>query len=156
MAVVLEGGYSLEALEVSSEAVFKVLQAHPKDEEAFNEVLQYYDVQDELNTYEKLAQNAMLYPRYSFKLMISNIAKLIKKQWASVVEDLIFDKPRRKSSAQSKQSGSESKGSVSIGGDGTRNRLNSMEDSVIEKEMLTFGTQKSPGIKPKRSTTPTQ
>ena len=88
--------------------------------------------------------------------MISNIAKLIKKQWASVVEDLIFDKPRRKSSAQSKQSGSESKGSMSIGGDGPRNRLNSMEDSVIDSEILTFGTQKAAGMKQKRSTTPTQ
>ena len=39
MAVVLEGGYSLEALEVSSESVFKVLQTHPKDDEAFNEIL---------------------------------------------------------------------------------------------------------------------
>ena len=129
MAVVLEGGYSLEALEVSSESVFKVLQTHPKDDEAFNEILKYYDAPEELNTYEKLAQNALMYPRYSFKIMISNIAKLIKKQWPTVVEDLIFDKPRRKSSAQSKQSGSESKSSVSNIIEGTRNRLNSMEDS---------------------------
>ena len=31
LSVVLEGGYSLEALEVSSEAVFKTLKLHPKD-----------------------------------------------------------------------------------------------------------------------------
>lgn len=31
LAVVLEGGYSLEALEISSESVFKVLKTHPKD-----------------------------------------------------------------------------------------------------------------------------
>ena len=37
--MVLEGGYSLEALEVSSEAVFKTLQNHPKDEHAFNELM---------------------------------------------------------------------------------------------------------------------
>lgn len=31
MAVVLEGGYSVEALEVSSEAVIRTLQIDPKD-----------------------------------------------------------------------------------------------------------------------------
>jgi acetoin utilization deacetylase AcuC-like enzyme len=36
---VLEGGYSLEALEVSSEAVFKTLKNHPKDDEAFRELM---------------------------------------------------------------------------------------------------------------------
>ena len=79
-----------------------------------------------------------MYPRYSFKIMISNIAKLIKKQWPTVVEDLIFDKPRRKSSAQSKQSGSESKSSVNnaLTSDGARNRLNSMEDSQIDSDKL--------------------
>jgi acetoin utilization deacetylase AcuC-like enzyme len=40
--VVLEGGYSLEALEVSSEAVMKVLQNHPKDEEAFRDLMYFY------------------------------------------------------------------------------------------------------------------
>jgi len=35
---------------------------------------------------------------------ISNLSKLIKKQWGKIVEDLIFEKPRRKSSAASKQS----------------------------------------------------
>lgn len=40
LAVVLEGGYSLEALEISSEAVFKVLKTHPKDNESFNNILE--------------------------------------------------------------------------------------------------------------------
>ena len=40
LAVVLEGGYSLEALEISSEAVVNVLKTHPKDNESFNKILE--------------------------------------------------------------------------------------------------------------------
>ena len=47
-------------------------------------------------------------PRYSFRVTISNLAKLLKKQWGKVVEGLIFEKPRRKSSAKSKSSGESS------------------------------------------------
>ena len=54
MAVVLEGGYSLEALEISSESVFKVLKTHPKEEEAFNKILEEYGATEENNSYEKL------------------------------------------------------------------------------------------------------
>ena len=39
MAVVLEGGYDLEALERSSEAVVKTLLINPNDTEAFNSLL---------------------------------------------------------------------------------------------------------------------
>ena len=46
-----------------------------------------------------------MYPRYSFRVTNSNIAKLLKKTWCGkIVEDLIFEKPRRKSSAKSKNS----------------------------------------------------
>jgi len=51
-----------------------------------------------MSTYEKLGKESLLNPRYSFKCKISDIAKLIKKTWP-IVEDLIFEKPRRKSSA---------------------------------------------------------
>ena len=39
MTVVLEGGYDLQALEVSSEAVVKTLLINPNDTSAFNSLL---------------------------------------------------------------------------------------------------------------------
>ena len=39
MAVVLEGGYDLAALERSSEAVIKTLMINPNDTEAFNSLV---------------------------------------------------------------------------------------------------------------------
>lgn len=137
--MVLEGGYSLEALEVSSEAVVKVLKTSPKDTEAFDEIVTSYgyelDEAEGLGAYEVLKKQALEYPRYSFRVTMSSIAKLIKKTWGSIVEDLIFEKPRRKSSAQSKKS-SGSKGdidhikaSVAPSTIALRNRLNSMDDS---------------------------
>jgi hypothetical protein len=127
--VVLEGGYDLEALEVSSEVVFKTLQNHPKDEEAFQMLLFSYGQSQELSTYEGLAKAALEHPRYSFRVTISNLSKLLKKTWGKIVEDLIFEKPRRKSSAQSKNSDGNSEGSgYSTPGPGFRNRLNSMDD----------------------------
>ena len=86
-------------MEVSSEAVVNVLKTNPKDTDAFNAILEDLGAPEDKNTYEKLAQYAILHPRYSFRVTISNIAKLIKKQWGKIVEDLIFEKPRRKSSA---------------------------------------------------------
>ena len=99
--MVLEGGYDLEALEVSSEAVFKVLQSDPRDTESFNNLLTDLGAAGE--TYDSLTTKAMEYPRYSFRVMMSNLSKLVKKQWP-FVEELIFEKPRRKSTAQSKKS----------------------------------------------------
>jgi hypothetical protein len=95
---VLEGGYSLEALARSSEAVFKTLKIHPEDDDSFNELLTQLGCPEELLSYELLAKESLLNPRYSFKCKISDIAKLIKKTWP-IVDDLIFEKPRRKSSA---------------------------------------------------------
>ena len=136
IAVVLEGGYSLEALEVSSEAVVKVLKTSPKDPDAFDEIVASYGYENEetggKGAYEELKKQALLFPRYSFRVTMSSIAKLIKKTWGSVVEDLIFEKPRRKSSAQSKKSsGSKSENqdhATSSTPLGLRNRLNSMDD----------------------------
>ena len=128
IAVVLEGGYSLEALEVSSEAVFKTLQNNPKDDVAFQELMESYGQPEELDSYEKLAKAALEHPRYSFRVTISNLSKLLRKTWGKIVEDLIFEKPRRKSSAQSKNSDGHSDGSATTPGPGFRNRLNSMDD----------------------------
>jgi hypothetical protein len=58
---------------------------------------------------------------------------LLKKTWGKVVEDLIFEKPRRKSSAQSKNSDGHSDGSGTNSTPGFRNRLNSMDDHPGEK-----------------------
>ena len=77
-------------------------------------------------------------PRYSFKCKISDIAKLVKKTWPCV-EDLIFEKPRRKSSAQSKKSSDHSHQN------NIRNRINSMEENSdqIDSKMQ-FGHQEHP------------
>ena len=39
IVAVLEGGYDLQALEVSSEAVVRTLQIDPSDEDTFNSLL---------------------------------------------------------------------------------------------------------------------
>jgi acetoin utilization deacetylase AcuC-like enzyme len=39
IVAVLEGGYCLEALEVSSEAVIQVLRLHPNDKEGYENLL---------------------------------------------------------------------------------------------------------------------
>lgn len=96
--MVLEGGYSLEALEVSSEAVIRTLQLNPRDSDGFNDLLRGYGIKEELCTYEKLAFESLQNPRYSFRLTMSALSKLIKKQWGHLVEHLIFEKPRHKSS----------------------------------------------------------
>ena len=43
----------------------------------------------------------MEFPRYSFRVTASNLAKILKKQWPKQVEGLIFEKSRRKSSQTS-------------------------------------------------------
>jgi acetoin utilization deacetylase AcuC-like enzyme len=50
-AVVLEGGYSLEALEVSTEAVVRTLQKHPDDDYGFNQLLKELNVPEEMANY---------------------------------------------------------------------------------------------------------
>jgi acetoin utilization deacetylase AcuC-like enzyme len=81
IAVVLEGGYSLEALEVSSEAVVRVLQTHPDDKEGYQRVLEHFGATDENNSFEKQVGLAMSCPRYSFRVTMSALGKLLKKKW---------------------------------------------------------------------------
>lgn len=92
----------------------------------------YYGQPLELDSYDKLAKAALEHPRYSFKVTISNLSKLLKKYWGKIVEDLIFEKPRRKSSAQSKNSDGHSDGSAAST-PGFRNHLNSMDDQPNSK-----------------------
>lgn len=101
IAVVLEGGYSLEALEISSEAVIYTLKIPLNDNDGFNAVLKKYGAEEDRNSYEKMIKVSMEFPRYSFRVTASNLAKLLKKQWPKQVEGLIFEKSRRKSSQTS-------------------------------------------------------
>ena len=50
----LEGGYSLEALEVSTEAVVRVLKTNPNDEAAFKNIVEDYGATEGKNTYQSL------------------------------------------------------------------------------------------------------
>ena len=118
----------MEALEISTEAVVKVLKANPNDDGAFQKIVEEYGAVDGKNTYQSLAQDSLLYPRYSFRVTISNLSKLIKKQWGSVVESLIFEKPRRKSSNTKSEVSSNSDNKQRTSLINTRDRLNSMDD----------------------------
>ena len=53
MAVVLEGGYDLAALERSSEAVIKTLMINPNDTEAFNSLVNELSEQNQ-TSYESM------------------------------------------------------------------------------------------------------
>lgn len=134
----LEGGYSLEALEVSSESVFKTLLLDPRDEEGFNKLLASYDVDETKNTYEKLAIEALKYPRYSFRLTMCALSKLLKKTWGKVVEENIFEIPRRKSTGGSKKS--------SNSGSAIRPRFSSMDG---QNELIDGLQESSPEEKEK-------
>lgn len=70
-----------------------------------------------------------MYPRYSFRVTISNLSKLLKKQWGKIVEPLIFEKPRRKSSNAKSEKSSNSDGKHQSSNN-FRARLNSMDDII--------------------------
>jgi histone deacetylase 6 len=53
LAVVLEGGYSLEALEVSSEAVIRTLKLNPDDQEGYSKLLRDLGAAEEIDSFEK-------------------------------------------------------------------------------------------------------
>lgn len=63
--VFLEGGYNLEALAVSAEAVLKALMIKGDNDSAFNDLLKYLNSSHE--TYEALEAEALRAPRPSFK-----------------------------------------------------------------------------------------
>jgi len=102
MAVVLEGGYSLEALECSSEAVVRTLQLHPKDTKGVDDLLKELSG-DENMSYSQLETSSQINPRQSFKQIACNVAKTHKKQWPQL-SHLIFEKQRRRSSNVSNNS----------------------------------------------------
>ena len=51
------------------------------DTEGFNTVLEKYGADEDRNSYEKMLKVSMEFPRYSFRVTASNLAKLLKKQW---------------------------------------------------------------------------
>lgn len=104
MAVVLEGGYDLNALECSSEAVIKTLLINPNDIEAFNSLLVELSGQEDIS-YASMQAHAQANIRESFKSMASNVAKAHKKCWPSL-SHLIYDKPKRRSSGMLSQNSS--------------------------------------------------
>ena len=110
--VVLEGGYDLNALEVSSEAVVKTLQINSDDTESFDKYLQELSG-DPLTSLSQIETEALLNPRPSFKQTASNLAKLLQKQWSNL-SHLIFEKPRKGSN---RSSGSKSNSSFAGIGD---------------------------------------
>ena len=81
------------------------------------------------DSYEKLKISALEFPRYSFRVTMSNLAKLLKKTWCGkIVENCIFEKPRRKSSANSKKSSENSTDPAILGTNG-RSRLDSLDEA---------------------------
>jgi len=43
--------------------------------------LEKYGAEEDRNSYEKILKVSMEFPRYSFRVTASNLAKLLKKQW---------------------------------------------------------------------------
>jgi hypothetical protein len=80
IVVALEGGYDLNALEVSSEAVIETLRLHPKDNEGFERLLQRLGC-EEGTSMEQLRIKSMIHPRESFKQAASKLAKVLIKHW---------------------------------------------------------------------------
>lgn len=97
IVVALEGGYDLNALEVSSEAVIQTLRINPLDTEGFEELLHNLGCEAG-TTMEQLRIKSLLHPRESFKQAASKVAKALVKHWP-FLEGLIVEKPRRRSSA---------------------------------------------------------
>ena len=111
MAVVLEGGYDLAALERSSEAVVKTLLINPNDTEAFNSLLVELSGQGNVS-YASMQAHAQANIRESFRSMASNVAKAHKKCWPSLGH-LIYEKVKRRSSGMMSQNSSGSSNSPS-------------------------------------------
>lgn len=66
VVVALEGGYDLNALEVSSEAVIETLRIHPLDNDGIEKLLQTLGCEDG-TTMEQLRIKSLIHPRESFR-----------------------------------------------------------------------------------------
>ena len=113
MAVVLEGGYDLNALEVSSEAVIKTLMINPNDTAAFNSLLCEVSGKEDIS-YASMQAHAHANIRESWKNMSSNVAKAHKKSWPCL-SHLVCEKMKRRNSGVSQNSDS-SNSSMNTGG----------------------------------------
>ena len=110
VVVALEGGYDLNALEVSSEAVIETLRLHPKDNEGFEKLLHSLGC-EEGTTMENLRIKSLLHPRESFKQAASKVAKVLLKHWP-FLSSLIVEKTRRRSSAMKSDNSSDECGGL--------------------------------------------
>ena len=100
-AVILEGGYDLEALERSSESVVRTLLTDSGDVEAFNGLLaELCDNKDEPPTLASLEADALSNVRESFRQNASNVAKAHKKSWPCL-SHLVCEKMKRRNSGLS-------------------------------------------------------
>ena len=79
-AVILEGGYDLEALERSSEAVIKTLLVNPSDIDGFNSLLAELAEREGL-TRQKFESESLSDVRESFRQTASKVAKAHSKYW---------------------------------------------------------------------------
>ena len=63
IGAVLEGGYCLSSLQVSSEAVIRTLLSKPDDQKAHQEILKLFGAPPELDSFDKLTKEALVKPR---------------------------------------------------------------------------------------------
>lgn len=112
--MILEGGYDLEALERSSEAVIRTLLINPDDNETFNQLLAQYTETEGMNL-ERFVSESLADVRECFRQSASNVAKAHKKTWP-ILNHLIVEKVRsRRGSGLSSQNSSGSLKGNSIG-----------------------------------------
>lgn len=78
--MVLEGGYNLNSLKVSSMAVIRTLQLNPNDSEAMNGLLQELSG-DETITYESLREQALDKPRNTFEATAVKLQATLCEHW---------------------------------------------------------------------------
>lgn len=90
---VLEGGYDLNSLEVSSVAVIRTLQLCPEDITGFNNLLS--ELSHRETSLSQLETEAFIHIRESFKQTASNLAKLLKNYWP-FLSGLICEKSRKR------------------------------------------------------------
>jgi len=78
--VVLEGGYNLESLACSSEAVVKMLQIKKENNESVDGLIKELS-EGQYESIEQMRIAAQVAPREAFKQMASKVAGKVVKKW---------------------------------------------------------------------------
>lgn len=126
IVAVLEGGYDLKALEISTEAVVRTLQLTSGDQEGFDNLIANLSDTPGL-TLSQLEMGSMMNVREQFKQTASNLAKLLKKQWPFLA-DLICEKSKKRKGSSDSNSSNASGGFQSLGA------LSSSKDGIELKQ----------------------